>query len=84
MNNMHAKHHEFILNKPSQVAKLQTVLKTDRSEFNLAKQITIWIRRKQHREHLLRLPDYLLRDIGLTRKEVMQESTKPFWKSGLF
>ncbi len=42
---------------------------------------TIWRRRARSRQTLSRLNDHYLRDIGLTRREVMIESTKPFWRA---
>ena len=32
------------------------------------------------RQDLLRLPDYALRDIGVTREDVMIEASRPFWQ----
>lgn len=34
----------------------------------------------QQRRQLAQLPDYLLKDIGVTRAEALKESEKPFWK----
>ena len=39
----------------------------------------LMIRRKTRRT-LASLPDYLLKDIGVTRAEAQQEATKPFWQ----
>ncbi|TGG93968.1 DUF1127 domain-containing protein [Natronospirillum operosum] len=35
--------------------------------------------RKQKRV-LMELPDYLLRDVGLTRYDVAEELNRPFWR----
>ena len=42
--------------------------------------IAVWRRRASEREALRRLDDHYLRDIGLTRHEIMMESAKPFWR----
>jgi len=34
----------------------------------------------RQRRHLARLDDHLLRDIGLSRRDVSMESEKPFWR----
>jgi len=34
----------------------------------------------RQRRQLAQLPDYLLKDIGVTRAEAMKEAEKPFWK----
>lgn len=46
----------------------------------MAHVIAVWRRRASEREALRRLNDCYLRDIGLTRQEVMMESAKPFWR----
>ena len=40
-----------------------------------------WVDRGRTRNHLYQLPDYMLRDIGVSRAEVEVEYTKPFWKA---
>ncbi len=39
-----------------------------------------WQERAQQRHQLETLNDHMLRDIGLTRADVMAETTKPFWE----
>lgn len=39
-----------------------------------------WQQRQAERRHLAMLDDYLLRDVGLSRADVEQESSKPFWR----
>lgn len=34
----------------------------------------------QQRRQLAQLPDYLLKDIGVTRADALKEAEKPFWK----
>jgi len=35
----------------------------------------------RERAHLATLPDYLLRDMGLTRAEAVKQSALQFWKA---
>jgi uncharacterized protein YjiS (DUF1127 family) len=42
--------------------------------------LLIWHERAHQRRHLQALNDHMLRDIGLTRADVMAESSKPFWR----
>jgi uncharacterized protein YjiS (DUF1127 family) len=39
-----------------------------------------WQRRLHDRDYLQRLPDYLLRDIGLDAVDAQDEAGKPFWR----
>lgn len=39
-----------------------------------------WQTRYEHRTQLRAMPDYLLRDIGLSADDVMAETEKPFWR----
>ena len=39
-----------------------------------------WAERARQRRQLLDLDDRLLRDVGLTRRQVDRECTKPFWR----
>jgi uncharacterized protein YjiS (DUF1127 family) len=40
----------------------------------------IWSERSRQRRALLALDDRLLKDIGLSRTDVVHERMKPFWK----
>lgn len=40
-----------------------------------------WTDRHRTRGHLYQMPDYMLRDIGVSRAEVETEFNKPFWKA---
>lgn len=42
--------------------------------------LKLWRQRSQQRKHLASLDNYLLDDIGYTRKQVKIEAAKPFWK----
>jgi uncharacterized protein YjiS (DUF1127 family) len=39
-----------------------------------------WSYRHRTRGHLYQMPDYMLRDIGVSRSEVEEEFSKPFWR----
>jgi uncharacterized protein YjiS (DUF1127 family) len=39
-----------------------------------------WHERAQQRRHLQSLNEHMLRDIGLTRADVLAETSKPFWR----
>ena len=39
-----------------------------------------WCARAQERRMLLQLDERMLKDIGLTRVDVAQEASKPFWR----
>ena len=41
--------------------------------------VLFWMERSRQRRALAELDDRLLRDIGLTRAEAMQECANPFW-----
>jgi uncharacterized protein YjiS (DUF1127 family) len=45
-----------------------------------SKLILSWHERARQRHHLEYLSDHMLRDIGLTRADVLAEVTKPFWQ----
>lgn len=40
-----------------------------------------WQKRRQFRQELRRMPDYLLHDIGLTEARALDEISKPFWRA---
>lgn len=39
-----------------------------------------WYRNYKTRAQLSLLPDYILKDIGLKRADVIRETSKPFWR----
>jgi uncharacterized protein YjiS (DUF1127 family) len=44
--------------------------------------VSVWrsrLRRRRELKVLLSQPDYLLKDIGVERHQVMREASKPFW-----
>jgi len=46
---------------------------------HVCKVIRLWAARSCQRRHLASLDDSVLRDIGLTRRDVQREISKPFW-----
>ena len=44
-------------------------------------QLVIWQSRESERMHLSELPDYLLKDMGITPEQARYEASKPFWQS---
>ena len=47
---------------------------------SLLRHILAWLVRARERRALLALDDWVLKDVGLTRADVMYESDKPFWQ----
>ncbi len=45
----------------------------------LATWVRFWSERARQRRQLAALDDRMLKDIGLTRADVMSETDKPFW-----
>ncbi|MGH6896953.1 MAG: DUF1127 domain-containing protein [Geminicoccaceae bacterium] len=45
----------------------------------LARTLLLWHERARQRRHLQYLSDHMLRDIGLSRADVLAEADKPFW-----
>ena len=48
---------------------------------SLLNRVQTWAERSRTRGHLYQMPDYMLRDIGVSRSEVEGEWQKPFWKA---
>ncbi|WP_421201342.1 DUF1127 domain-containing protein [Aeromonas enteropelogenes] len=42
--------------------------------------VLTWLERSRSRRQLSELPEYLLKDIGLSEADRYQETTKPFWR----
>lgn len=56
-------------------------LKPKQSLIKLAlTKIKVFQHRTTNRQALKELPDYLLQDMGISRREAIKESRKPFWK----
>ncbi len=43
--------------------------------------LLLWQRRANDRHAMVHLDDKILRDLGLSRSEVIRESRKPFWRA---
>ncbi|MBP5857853.1 DUF1127 domain-containing protein [Marivibrio halodurans] len=43
--------------------------------------LALWQRRREEREALRDLPDFLIADLGLTHEQVRAEVEKPFWRA---
>ena len=52
-----------------------------RAVVSLFDALLIWQERAAQRSRLQGLEDHLLRDVGLTRDQVVREADKPFWQS---
>jgi uncharacterized protein YjiS (DUF1127 family) len=48
--------------------------------FACVRLIAIWMARARERRDLATLDDRMLRDIGITRIDVLRECRKPFWR----
>jgi uncharacterized protein YjiS (DUF1127 family) len=51
-----------------------------RGAMRVAELLLTWHERSRQRHQLQRLSDHMLRDIGLSRADVLAETTKPFWE----
>ena len=47
----------------------------------IVEHVSLWRHRRKSRRDLLRLDDRLLRDIGVDRRDALQEAQKPFWRN---
>lgn len=51
-----------------------------RVAMEVAQLVARWSHRASSRKALASLDAYMLKDIGLTREEALQEAEKPFWR----
>lgn len=77
MNNYYQQHVNYFkatrkkaARKTNLLSRLETVLQ----------RFKYWQQRSRQRKHLANLDDYLLADIGYSRKQVEMEVAKPFWR----
>ncbi len=84
MNGIQLQNDRLIVNNPSQNAKSQHHFTSTKQRRGWIHQLETWIIRNRHRQELLRRPEYLLEDIGLTRDQIITENNTPFWKSGIY
>ena len=57
--------------------KIVSLLERLRAAFRTYSQYRVTARQ---RRQLAQLPDYLLKDIGISRADALNEAEKPFWK----
>lgn len=50
-----------------------------RSATSLVERLELWADRRRERRALMRCPDGLLKDVGLSRTDALREAGKPFW-----
>lgn len=62
--------HLPVLNHLNLTVRLATVIDT----------LLLWHKRSCQRHLLAAMGDRMLRDVGLERQDVLQETTKPFWR----
>ena len=55
--------------------------KRDRDGRGLIALLKTWRRRAEERQMLVTMSDMMLRDIGITRCDAMNEASKPFWRA---
>lgn len=48
---------------------------------SLVSLLRLWRFRQRQRRELAQLPDFMLKDIGVSRYEANAEASKPFWKN---
>ena len=53
----------------------------DRDPRGLIALLKTWRRRAYERQVLVTMSDAMLRDIGITRCDAMNEASKPFWRA---
>ncbi|BCM81981.1 hypothetical protein NS228_12660 [Methylobacterium indicum] len=51
-----------------------------RNPVSLVERLELWADRRRERRALLRCPDGLLKDVGLSRADAVREADKPFWR----
>lgn len=50
-----------------------------RNPASLVERLELWADRRRERRALLRCPEGLLKDVGLSRADAQREADKPFW-----
>jgi uncharacterized protein YjiS (DUF1127 family) len=50
-----------------------------RNPASLIERLELWADRRRERRALLRCPEGLLKDVGLSRADAQREAEKPFW-----
>ncbi|MES9938119.1 MAG: DUF1127 domain-containing protein [Sedimenticola sp.] len=47
---------------------------------NFMQEMRLWLMRYRQRKELLQLEEHILKDIGISRCEALNEARKPFWR----
>lgn len=45
------------------------------------KMLALWYDLARSRRHLAELPEYLFKDVGLSRESIQREANRPFWET---
>jgi len=65
------------------ILRLEAVQQLSIRPFSLKKLLnvmTLWRQRSKMRQQLSQLPDYRLKDMGISAEQAIVESQKPFWE----
>ncbi len=46
----------------------------------IGKRVVRWNKNYRQRKQLMEIPDFLLKDMGITKTDLYREIQKPFWK----
>ena len=65
----------------AQIAERLHWRERDRDDRGLVALLKTWRRRAYERQVLVTMNDAMLRDIGITRCDAMNEASKPFWRA---
>jgi uncharacterized protein YjiS (DUF1127 family) len=65
----------------AQISEGMNWRKRDRDGRGLIALLKTWRRRAEERQMLVTMSDMMLRDIGITRCDAMNEASKPFWRA---
>jgi uncharacterized protein YjiS (DUF1127 family) len=65
----------------AQISEGMNWRKRDRDGSGLIALLKTWRRRADERQTLVTMSDIMLRDIGITRCDAMNEASKPFWRA---
>tara|TARA_R110001592_G_scaffold232784_1_gene490219 strand:+ start:143 stop:391 length:249 start_codon:yes stop_codon:yes gene_type:complete len=69
------------LNKPTMSEVMVLILSKSRIFLSaVLRLVQVWKERSSQRRELLQLSTSLLKDIGVSREDAINEASKPFWK----
>jgi uncharacterized protein YjiS (DUF1127 family) len=81
MSTIPTEHHSVFIDR---ALRIGSFVRARAALVRIIELIALWRRRAAARRELqalCELDDYILRDIGLTRSELRQEATRPFWRA---